>query len=112
MWIVCQDKRSVINADNTIGIAVSDNFVIAKTIDNAQIVLGLYKSDERANDVFLGMLKDVFPKEVVAIQNAVVSDSLTEMFERNSIDCLYVKTDNPEVRIDRIEPRVYYMPEE
>lgn len=72
MWIVCQDKKSVINAENTMGIAVSDNFIIAKTIDNAKhIVLGAYKSDERANDVFLGMLKDV-----------------------------------------RIEPRIYYMPEE
>lgn len=52
MWIVCQDKRYVINADNTTGIAVSDNFVIAKTIDNAKhIVLGAYKSDERAKAV-------------------------------------------------------------
>lgn len=104
MWIVCQDKRSVINADNTIGIAVSDNFVIAKTIDNAKhIVLGAYKSDERANDVFLGVLDEMFP----LIQDAEI---VTENISRKS--WLYVKTDKPEAKINSIVSRVYYMPEE
>lgn len=113
MWIVCQSKKSVANMDNVLGLAVRDNLITAKLSDNTKfIVLGEYKSDERATEVFEGMLEEVFPKEVIVFENVSVTDDVEDMLKRNGTDGLIVQTDSDEIRIDRIEPRVYYMPQE
>lgn len=107
MWIVCQSKKSVANMDNVLGLAVRDNLITAKLSDNTKfIVLGEYKSNERATEVFEGMLKDIFP------ENVSVTDDVKDMLKRNGTDGLIVRTDSNKSRIDRIEPRVYYMPQE
>ena len=111
MFIVAQNKRSVVNIDIAVRIVVKGTYIIAITDNNKASTLGSYKTEERSNEVFQEMLKELFPKETLVFQNIEVSEEAIKEIKKQGLCAIAVDT-NGTPRLDIIEPRVYYMPEE
>lgn len=52
MFIVAQNKRSIVNIDISVRIVVKDTYIIAITDNDKTSTLGSYKTEERAMQVF------------------------------------------------------------
>ena len=115
MWIVDQWRNTVVCLDRYLGLVNGKDGIYAKydrTYDGIlkKVCLGVYP-EERKNEVFAEMLDKLFPKETMILQNVEVSPDVEQVFEENSITGIFVETPDESVKIERILPRVYYMPE-
>ena len=71
MYIVAKDRKSVVNVDRFNEITVTENdiygYIMAKSYDS-RIILGEY-APNRANEVFEELLKQVFPPNLLILEN-------------------------------------------
>lgn len=60
MWVVAQNRNSFVNLNNFLGVAVDDDFIIAKYGNNdGTIVLGRY-SPKRAEEVLKELIRNIY----------------------------------------------------
>jgi hypothetical protein len=109
MFIVNADRNSVVNMDNVISVYVTGERILAVTkVDD--IVIGLYRTDERAQEVYAEMLKEAFPPFTWGFQNCEITPEEYQEFRNieNGVTCV----SGPDGKIERYDCGVYYMPEE
>ena len=111
MYIVNQRRDTVVNLNSMQAINLADNEILIGDIIRMTI-LAEYKTEDRAKEVFEQMLRDIFPQEVIIFQNMEVDKIIVDEFVKNRKIGIIARTDNDIPKIERIEPRVYYMPEE
>ena len=112
MFIVKQSRRGVVNANLAVKIELDGNCILAVfNCETKTIVLGSYKTEERANEVFYEMLKELFPQQTLVFQNMEVPEEAIKEINKRGLFVIMANTDDTP-RLDVVEPRVYYMPDE
>lgn len=82
MIIVEQEKTYLINFDNVgqITLAIDEEgkeyAVIAQTIDKEEIVMGIYKTEERAKEVLQEIVKAYTSMQILPFLQANISDNI------------------------------------
>jgi hypothetical protein len=108
MFIVNADRDSIVNMDNVINIYVEGNRILAFTkVDD--MVLGLYRSEERAKDVFAEMLKEAFPPSTWIFKNCSIEPGEYKRFKDIENGAICVSGQN--AKVEQFDCGVYYMPE-
>ena len=79
--------------------------------DSRDRVLGNYKSDERAEEVFEDMHKALCG-ETVLFQNVEMPDDFQKKLEDWRVNTVISNIPNSESKIEKIGNHVYYMPKE
>ena len=105
MYIVSHDKKCVFNADLFITITHRSDTVIAfAPSDDESFILGKYKTDERAKEVFEQMLAECFSPLVLIYGSKKLAQDVE--------DCLITVQTSSEPSVEKFERSVWYMPEE
>lgn len=101
MFIVSQDRRIIVNADNITNIYISGDRILAHMIDSEEILLGSYENGRKTKEVIEEML------------NAILApNAFAERFKKTKKEPWGV-TSEKDSDIKQIIPReIYYMPEE
>lgn len=110
MFIVKQSRRGVVNANLAVKIELETSCIQAIFNNETKITLGSYKTEERANEVFQEMLKELFPQQTLVFQNMEVSEESLKEIQKQGLCAIVANTDDTP-KLDIVEPRVYYMPE-
>ena len=98
MWVVQQDRESVVNIDSMDCIArVGEKVVVGKPVSNKTGVpmeLGVYYSEERAKEVFEGLLRSLFPPACIVLKNGSLPDGFAEDAQKLNVPVMVTKTDD------------------
>lgn len=109
MFIVDYERGEVVNIDNSTSIYVDESRIYAVTTVR-DIVLGEYKTPDRAKEVFAEMLTDCFPSNLFLMRNCEINqDDVNKAYENGKP--MFIKTVGENARIDQFDVRAYYMPE-
>ena len=79
--------------------------------DSRDRVIGNYKSDERAEEVFEDMHK-AYSDLPILVQNVDISDDLQQKLKEWELNAIVAKIPDECGKIEQIGNSVYYMPEE
>jgi len=92
MIIVNQNKDVIVNFDNIVGLQIEDNGIEAIFINNDDLILAEYKTEERAKEVLQEIIKTYKTTEGYKCSNNLsFHKELIEDAERNNRDVfLYV----------------------
>jgi len=112
MFIVSNDRGTVVNADNVTNIfTVNGNRIVARMVDSEEVIIGEYK--EKAEIVFKEMLKNVFPPDPIIFKNCTQDkERLSEFADKMDLETIIISDDANRSEVKRYDCGVYYMPEE
>ena len=86
IYIVMQNRNSILNVDNVVQIYTEDSCIMALLFDGNMLCLGSYKDHERAKDVFSKMLKECFPPDVVVFKNMDIPEEVIGQMQKRATD--------------------------
>lgn len=108
MYIVNQDRNTVINLDNATVITLDGGKIFVRPQGESGQVVGAY-SKERAEKVFSEMLNEIFPPSLIVTHNTdIVSENMRDAIK--AAPMLISTRGDADVRM--YSCGVYYMPEE
>lgn len=115
MFIVSQDRNSVVNMENMTAVYIdgTEKMIMADFTKDAGIdcmVLGRY-NEQRTREVFREMLEKVFPPNVLFCNNAEIDPETSRKFFENH-EPLVIQEKGADTRIQNYDFGVYYMQEE
>ena len=112
MFIISQDKETIVNVDNVTNIfIVNGNRVAARMVDSEEIILGFYVAG--AKKVFDEMLKTVFPPVTLIFQNCMPDkESISAFKDKMDLGAIIVNDGTDRAEVKMYDCGVYYMPEE
>ena len=116
MFVVSQNRKEVVNADNVRLFYVYRNIVVAQFRPGQETDLGKYVSDKRAEEVFEQMLKECFPPSTVIFQNVDMPSDFLERIERENKkvieNAVFLEAPEQPVKFEKFDLNCWYMPEE
>ena len=109
MFIVVQNRKSVVNLDYMWGVAIIDNAICARPNFDEKIILGKYP-EGRIEEVFKMLLEAIAPLPI--FQNVEMTDDVREILKKHGGTDAIVANTSTEPRIDILTQYAFYMPEE
>lgn len=110
MFIVTQKRDMVLNVDNVVSVEIDGTKIMAVARTN-DYVIGAYKDQDRAKEVFNDMLKTIF-QPVIVMKNCKPDESferLKDLFGTDKVCVIEAIGDSASVEFGNAG--VYYMPE-
>lgn len=111
MFIVDCDRENVVNVDNVMNVRIDGKKIIAVTKTD-DITIGAYTTDKRAKEVFIEMLRDVFPPSLLIVKNCDVDPEMQKFISGRNMTGVYVSDGTNKADVQMFNCGVYYMPEE
>ena len=112
MYIVSQGKRELYNYTVFAAVYVQYESICIGYTDGHNYVIGKYRTEERAKEVFKDLLDTLFPPACIVLKNSSVTPDFDEKANELKAPVIPVETHDklPDVRVN--ENAVYFMPEE
>lgn len=108
MRVVSQNRNYSVDFDRTL-FWKQNNVIYGKIDDNSNIVFGSYKSNERADEVFLDIHNAYAPVGIITTN--LTNEQAKEFIGSENIHLRVVKIDDPSAMISTYDNTIYYMPE-
>lgn len=109
MYIVDKQRTAIIKLDSVGILEISGRQIVVRHTLGV-FYLGTYANEERAQEVFKQILDEVFtPATYNIIENIEPTADIEDLIGNRG---MFVSTVGREPKIEVIEPRVFYMPEE
>ena len=107
MRIVSQDRKSSVDFDSC-EICMQDNYIFRQIGENARVI-GMYKTSERAEEVFEDIHKAYTP--VYSISNNLTEEQIRGMFiQSENIVARNIIDSDGNMSVTTYDQYVYYMP--
>lgn len=109
MRVVSQNRNYSADFDRTL-FWKQNNVIYGKIDDNSNIVFGSYKTNERADEVFLDMHNAYAPIGIITTN--LTDEQAREFIGSVNLHAKIIQMDDSDAAITTYENIVYYMPEE
>ena len=111
MRVISQDRCYSFDFDRTMFYR-QERYISALTYgDKRYILIGLYETEERDEEVFEDMHK-AYSDLPILVQNVDISDDLQQKLKEWKLNAIVAKIPDECGKIEQIGNSVYYMPEE
>lgn len=109
MRVISQNRNYSVDFERTV-FWKQNNVIYGKIDDDSNILFGNYKSNERADEVFLDMHNAYAPVGIITTN--MTDEQVKEFIGSENLHLRVIQMDNPDTVVSTYDNIVYYMPEE